>query len=79
MIFQKSLKDIKAGTSLSKSFTKYPNVFADIFIANLKVGEETGELAEKNGPFHNFDLEMQFKTITDGTWSQTNKYHDNFF
>ena len=59
MIFQKSLKDIKAGTSLSKSFTKYPNVFADIFIANLKVGEETGELAEAIGEYSLYLQKMQ--------------------
>ena len=50
-IIKSILKDIKAGTSLSKSFAKYPNVFADIFIANLKVGEETGELAEVIGEY----------------------------
>jgi len=47
-ILKNILKGIKSGTSLSKSFAKYPDVFADIFIANLKVGEETGEIALLN-------------------------------
>lgn len=45
-IVKSILKDIKSGSSLSKSFSKHPREFADIFIANLKVGEETGEIAE---------------------------------
>lgn len=43
-IIKKSLKDIKSGLSLSKSFSKYPELFSDIYIANLRVGEETGQL-----------------------------------
>ncbi|MDP4196298.1 MAG: type II secretion system F family protein [Bacteroidota bacterium] len=39
------LNDIKSGSSLSKSFSKYPELFNDIYIANLKVAEETGEVA----------------------------------
>ncbi len=48
-IVKNILKEIKSGSSLSKSFAKYPDVFADIFITNLKVGEETGEIAELIG------------------------------
>lgn len=43
-IIKKSLKDIKSGQSLSKSFSKYPELFSDIYIANLRVGEETGQI-----------------------------------
>lgn len=40
------LKDIKSGSSISKSFSKHPSLFSEIFIANLKVAEETGRIAE---------------------------------
>ena len=43
-IIKKSLKDLKSGESLSKSFSRYPELFSDIYIANLKVGEETGQI-----------------------------------
>ncbi|MBI1937429.1 MAG: type II secretion system F family protein [Ignavibacteriales bacterium] len=43
-IIKKTLKDIKSGLSLSKSFSKYPELFSEIYIANLRVGEETGQL-----------------------------------
>lgn len=58
-IVKSILKDIKGGISLSKSFAKYPNVFADIFIANLKVGEETGEIAEVIGEYSLYMQKMQ--------------------
>ncbi|MFZ1288477.1 MAG: type II secretion system F family protein [Melioribacteraceae bacterium] len=45
-IIQKIIRDIKGGNSLSKSFSKYPEIFSDIYIANLKVAEETGYIAE---------------------------------
>jgi len=45
-IIKKILSDIKSGHSLSKSFSKYPQLFSDIYIANLKVAEETGQIAE---------------------------------
>lgn len=46
IIIQKIIRDIKGGNSLSKSFSKYPEIFSDIYIANLKVAEETGNIAE---------------------------------
>jgi type IV pilus assembly protein PilC len=45
-ILKSILKDIKSGNSISKSFAKYPRLFSDIFIANLRVAEETGQIAE---------------------------------
>jgi type IV pilus assembly protein PilC len=58
-IVKNILKEIKGGSSLSKSFAKYPDVFADIFIANLKVGEETGEIAEVIGEYSLYMQKMQ--------------------
>lgn len=40
------LKDIKNGDSLSKSFSKHKALFSNVYIANLKVAEETGQIAE---------------------------------
>ncbi|MGD8782588.1 MAG: type II secretion system F family protein [Ignavibacteria bacterium] len=39
-------KNLKAGNSLSKSFSKHPDIFSDIYISNLKIGEETGNIAD---------------------------------
>lgn len=39
-------KDLKAGNSLSKSFAKYPDIFSDMYISNLRIGEETGNIAD---------------------------------
>lgn len=46
VIIKKLLGDIKSGSSLSKSFAKYPDLFPNVYIANLKVAEETGQIAE---------------------------------
>lgn len=53
------IKDVKNGWTLSKSFAKHPDVFEDIFIANLKVGEETGEIANVIGEYSIFIQKMQ--------------------
>lgn len=42
----KILEDLKKGNTLSKCFEKFPKVFSKIYIANIKVGEETGNIAE---------------------------------
>jgi type IV pilus assembly protein PilC len=38
------LKDIRSGRSLSKSMSKYPDLFSELYIASLKIAEETGEI-----------------------------------
>jgi type II secretory pathway component PulF len=53
------IKDLKAGVSLSKSFSKYPGYFSNIFIANLKVAEETGQIAEVVGDYSNYLEKIQ--------------------
>lgn len=40
------LTDVKGGNSLAKSFGKHPEVFSGIYVANLRVAEETGKIAE---------------------------------
>lgn len=59
VIIKSVLKDVKGGTSLSKSFSKHPDVFPDIFAANLNVGEETGQIAEVVGEYSLFLQKMQ--------------------
>jgi len=54
------LHDIRVGSSLSWSLAKYPDVFSNLFISMVKVGEATGELGgmlDKLGDF----LERDFK------------------
>ena len=42
----KILEELKRGRTLSQCFEKFPTVFSKIYIANIKVGEETGNIAE---------------------------------
>ncbi len=44
-ILRKISSDIRAGLSLSKSCAKFPELFSEIYIANLSVAEETGDIA----------------------------------
>ncbi|MBL1214644.1 MAG: type II secretion system F family protein [Ignavibacteriae bacterium] len=44
-IVKKVLKDVTRGKTLSNSFSKYPKLFPPIYIANIKIGEETGNIA----------------------------------
>ncbi|HEX3073003.1 MAG TPA: type II secretion system F family protein, partial [Ignavibacteriales bacterium] len=45
-IIKKIISDIKTGAPLSKSFAKHPEIFSDIYVANLRVAEESGQIAE---------------------------------
>ena len=38
--------DIKGGSSLSDAFSKYPSFFPALYIASVRAGEKTGDLAE---------------------------------
>lgn len=58
-IIKTILKDLKAGHSLSKSFSKYPVYFTDLFITNLRVAEETGKIAEVVGDYAVYIEKMQ--------------------
>lgn len=61
--FKKVVKDIirglKSGTSISKCFAKHPALFPEIFIATLRVGEETGELGAVIGEFTRYNEKIQ--------------------
>ena len=60
-LIKKIVLDLKAGNSLSKSFSKYPDIFSDIYIANLKVSEETGNVAEILTEYT--DYQEKFQTL----------------
>ncbi|MBU2263690.1 type II secretion system F family protein [Patescibacteria group bacterium] len=45
-ILNNLIEDIKKGGSLSEGMKKYPRVFSSLFVAMVKVGEETGKLSE---------------------------------
>lgn len=53
------LKDLKTGLSLSKSFSKHPQLFSEVYIANLKVAEETGKVAEVLSEYNSYMETMQ--------------------
>jgi type IV pilus assembly protein PilC len=48
--FQKTLieiaEEIKKGKSFSDSLTKYPNIFSELFVSMVKIGEESGTLED---------------------------------
>ena len=45
-IIKKALEDVKAGSSLSAAFEKYPDQMPGIMVQMIKVGEETGSLGQ---------------------------------
>ena len=48
-ILEELIESIKKGTSTSESMKQFPDVFTPIFIAMVKVGEESGRLSESLG------------------------------
>ena len=53
------IKEIKAGNSFSKSFSKYPVFFTEAFLANLRIAEETGQIAEVLNEYTSYFEKMQ--------------------
>lgn len=45
-ILKKITKDVRGGLSLSKAFEKYPEDFPNLLIQMIKVGEESGRIAD---------------------------------
>lgn len=58
-IVKQILSDIKSGLSLSKSFSKHPQLFSPVYIANLKVGEETGTIANVISEYTDYMEQIQ--------------------
>lgn len=48
-VLESVANDIQAGSSLSGSFSKYPDVFSLLFVNMVKAGEESGKLSEVFG------------------------------
>ncbi|MFH0736289.1 MAG: type II secretion system F family protein [bacterium] len=44
-ILTSAIRDITNGKTLSESFAKYPKVFPEDYLANLKIAEETGDIS----------------------------------
>ncbi|MCR4277696.1 MAG: type II secretion system F family protein, partial [Candidatus Berkelbacteria bacterium] len=40
------IEQVRGGTVLSKAMTRHPKVFADVYTAVIKAGEQTGQLSE---------------------------------
>lgn len=57
-VLKKIHHDLKTGSSLSKSMNKYPTLFPEIYIANLKIAEETGEIARILGEYTLYQEKM---------------------
>lgn len=45
-VLEDILKEVKGGSSLSRAFTKYPNVFPEIYISMVEAAEISGALPE---------------------------------
>ncbi len=45
-VLKKVSTDLKSGKSLSVSLSKHPEIFPEIYTANIRIGEETGNVAE---------------------------------
>jgi type IV pilus assembly protein PilC len=58
-ILKTIVKDINSGKTLSESFGKFPETFNAVYLANLKVGEETGQLAEVLTEFTEYQDKFQ--------------------
>ncbi|MFA8344329.1 MAG: type II secretion system F family protein [Rhodothermaceae bacterium] len=56
------LSSLKSGKSLSASFKRHNNLFSDIYIANLIVAEETGNLSDVLFEYNKF--EEKFEELT---------------
>lgn len=58
-ILLQALEDVKAGHSMSETFSRYPNEIPSIMVQMLKIGEETGELGnilERMAKFYNREV-----------------------
>lgn len=70
MALMSVLHDIRTGSSLSWAMAKYPDVFSNLFISMVKVGEATGELGAMLDKLADF-LERDFKVKKQATSALT--------
>jgi type IV pilus assembly protein PilC len=65
-ILKESLDAVRAGTSMSQTFAKYPHEVPAIMVQMLQIGEETGELGsilERLAKFYNREVNASVDTL----------------
>ncbi len=65
-ILQEGAEAVKAGSSMSQSFNKYPEFVPAIMVQMLQIGEETGELGnilERLAKFYNREVNSAVDTL----------------
>ncbi len=65
-ILKESLEAVKAGNSMSQTFSKYPHEVPSIMVQMLQIGEETGELGsilERLAKFYNREVNAAVDTL----------------
>lgn len=65
-ILKESLDAVKAGSSMSQTFSRYPGEIPSIMVQMLQIGEETGELGsilERLAKFYNREVNSSVDTL----------------
>ena len=65
-ILKEGLEAVKAGSSMSQTFSKYPKEIPSIMVQMLQIGEETGELGsilERLAKFYNREVSSAVDTL----------------
>jgi type IV pilus assembly protein PilC len=65
-ILKEGLEAVKAGSSMSQTFSRYPNEIPSIMVQMLQIGEETGELGsilERLAKFYNREVNAAVDTL----------------
>ncbi len=65
-ILKEGLEAVKAGSSMSQTFNRYPNEIPAIMVQMLQIGEETGELGnilERLAKFYNREVNAAVDTL----------------
>ncbi|MBI2417895.1 MAG: type II secretion system F family protein [Ignavibacteriales bacterium] len=58
VVLKSIIKDIKSGSGIASSFAKYPQLFTDVYLAALKVAEETGQITDVLNEFVTYNEKM---------------------
>jgi type IV pilus assembly protein PilC len=65
-MLQEAIEAVKAGTTMSQVFSRYPNDIPQIMVQMLQIGEETGELGnilERLAKFYNREVNAAVDTL----------------
>ena len=52
-------EDVRGGSSLSDSFGKFPHIFSSLYVASIRAGERTGDLAITLGRFIEYQKRVE--------------------